>query len=69
MTREDFQGMFRGSPIKRAKYSGVRRNAAVAMGNSNDPGLVPQLTRMAGDEDSVVAEHAGWALERLRNTR
>jgi epoxyqueuosine reductase len=69
MTREDFLGTFRGSPIKRAKYSGLRRNAAIAMGNSGDPGFVPQLTRMAGDEDPVVAEHADWALERLRNTR
>src|SRR5712692_9962227 len=29
MSREDFQKSFRGSPIKRAKYSGLRRNAAI----------------------------------------
>ena len=69
MTREEFQRTFRRSPIKRAKYTGLRRNAIVAMGNSGDPMFIPQLTRLAGDEDSVVAEHASWALERLRNPR
>jgi epoxyqueuosine reductase len=65
MTRQDFQQTFRGSPVKRAKYSGLRRNAAVAMGNSSDSRFVPQLERMARDEDSIVAEHANWALGRL----
>jgi epoxyqueuosine reductase len=69
LTREDFEQMFRRSPVKRAKYSGLRRNATVAMGNSGGQEFVPQLTRMAGDEDPVVAEHARWALERLRNPR
>lgn len=69
MTREDFQRTFRRSPVKRAKYSGLRRNAAVAMGNSGDLNFVPELTGMAADEDAVVAEHARWALERLRNPR
>ena len=66
MTRESFQQTSRRSPVKRAKYSGLRRNAAVAMGNSGDATFTPQLRRMACDEDPVVAEHARWALERLR---
>lgn len=69
MTREGFQQTFRRSPVKRAKYSGLRRNAAVAMGNSGDATFTPHLQRMACDEDAAVAEHAGWALERLRNQR
>ncbi len=66
MKEEEFRSVFRGSPIKRAKLMGLRRNAAVAMGNSGDPQFEPQLERMAADEDSTVAEHARWALERLR---
>jgi epoxyqueuosine reductase len=69
MTREQFQQTFRRSPVKRAKYSGLRRNAAVAMGNSGDPSFIPQLKRMADDEDPGVAEHARWALERISNPR
>jgi epoxyqueuosine reductase len=65
MTRENFQRRFRRSPIKRAKHSGLRRNAAVAMGNSGDRSFLPALERLAHDEDSTVASHARWAIERL----
>ena len=66
MKVEEFRGVFRGSPVKRAKLAGLRRNAAIAMGNSGDKKFVPQLERMAEDEDRDVAEHARWALKRLR---
>jgi epoxyqueuosine reductase len=65
LTREQFNAAFRGSPIKRSKYAGLRRNAVVAMGNSGDSGFAPTLKLLAADEDPVVAEHARWALERL----
>lgn len=63
MTRAEFQKAFKGSPIKRTKYSGLRRNAAVAMGNSRRKEFMPTLEKLARDEDEVVAEHAKWALE------
>lgn len=66
MSREDFQRTFRHSPVKRAKFSGLKRNVAVAMGNSGEKQLIPQLERMANDEDATVAEHARWALNQLR---
>jgi epoxyqueuosine reductase len=67
MNQEGFRSAFRGSPIKRTKLSGLRRNAAIAMGNSGQHEFIPQLEQMALDEDSNVAEHARWALERLRD--
>lgn len=66
MTEEEFRSSFRGSPIKRTKYSGMRRNVAIAMGNSMNPEFVPALERLADDSDGVVAEHANWALDRLK---
>ena len=66
MTREDFQKTFRRSPVKRAKFSGLKRNLAVAMGNSGEKKFVPQLERMTQDEDTVVAEQARWALKQLQ---
>ena len=63
---EQFRQRFRGSPISRAKYSGFLRNVAVAMGNSGSPAYVPELERLAGSEDPIIAEHAVWALARLR---
>ncbi len=65
LSREEFNRMFRGSPIKRAKYQGFRRNTAVAMGNSGDAAFMPFLQEMANDEDEVVAEHARWALQKI----
>jgi epoxyqueuosine reductase len=65
MQPEEFREVFRGSPVKRTKLSGLRRNAVIAMGNSGDTNFAPTLEKLAQDEDSIVAEHAKWALERL----
>ena len=65
MSREEFQQTFRRSPIKRAKYSGLRRNAAIAMGNSGDAKFLPVLQKLSGDPDSNVAGPAQWAWSRL----
>jgi epoxyqueuosine reductase len=64
-----FREVFRKSPVKRAKYSGLRRNIAVAMGNSGDPGFLPELARMEQDLDPIVAEHARWAIARLKEEK
>ena len=66
MQPEEFRSMFRGSPIRRAKLSGLRRNAIIAMGNSGNKEFVPTLKRLAEDEDTVVSEHARWALSKLK---
>ena len=65
MTTEQFHETFRGSPIRRTKRSGLRRNAAIAMGNSGDREFLPVLDRLSEDEDESVAESAGWAKVRL----
>ena len=66
MDEEDYRQTFRGSPVKRAKYAGLRRNVAIAMGNSGNRDFLPDLQEMAEDPDPVVARHAAWALEKLR---
>jgi epoxyqueuosine reductase len=65
MDQEKYRETFRGSPVKRAKYSGFKRNLAVAMGNSGDRDFLPVLEKLAQDQDEVVAEHARWALKKL----
>jgi epoxyqueuosine reductase len=69
LSREEWQREFRGSPIKRAKYSGFRRNVVIAMGNSGEQHFIPLLERMSQDEDALVAEHARWALEQLERKK
>ncbi len=66
MSPAEFAGKFRGSPLKRAKRDGIRRNAVVAMGNSGNQQFLPLLSELSRDEDDVVAEHARWAADKLR---
>jgi epoxyqueuosine reductase len=65
MDEETYRQTFRGSPVKRAKYSGVKRNVAIAMGNSGNKDFMPDLQKLAGEPDTVAAEHAEWALKKL----
>jgi epoxyqueuosine reductase len=37
MSDEEFRTAFKGSPMKRAKLSGLKRNATVVLGNSELP--------------------------------
>jgi epoxyqueuosine reductase len=65
MSAEEFREVFRGSPVRRTKRSGLRRNAVIAMGNSSDPKFIPLLEKLAEDADEVVAKSARHARERL----
>lgn len=69
MSEEEFRQTFRGSPIRRAKRVGLRRNALIAMGNSGNPEFLPILDRVAQDrdEDELITESARWAANKLRN--
>ena len=68
MSAEEFRETFRGSPIRRTKRSGLRRNAILAMGNSGNREFVPLLDRLTRDEDPVVGASARWALASLRTS-
>src|SRR5580693_3603767 len=72
LSQEEFSTIFRGSAIKRAKWRGLVRNACVALGNSciarqseAHTRVVALLERLAAADDSLLAEHARWALQRL----
>jgi epoxyqueuosine reductase len=72
LTEEEFREVFRGSPVKRAKWRGLVRNACVAIGNSGlQPGeprcaeIRARLSQLAESGDALLEEHARWALERL----
>lgn len=66
MTEHMFAETYRHSALRRAKRSGLRRNAAVALGNSGDPRAVQDLAAALADpEDSLVRGHAAWALGRI----
>src|SRR5207253_5905349 len=62
-----FRALFRRSPIKRIKRRGFLRNVCVALGNAGDRGDLPALQRAASDPEPLIAEHAIWAIERIRS--
>ncbi len=65
MSAEEFRQTFRESPVRRTKRNGLRRNVAIAMGNSGERKFLPLLEKLAADEDGVVAESAVWARRKL----
>jgi len=65
LEESSFQEVFRKSPVRRARFSGLRRNAAIAMGNSGLNMFIPVLRKLAADEQQSVAEAAAWALQKL----
>lgn len=60
-----FREKFRGSPMKRAKLPGLKRNAAVVLGNVGGVEDVPILEAAIREPNTLVREHAAWALERI----
>ena len=67
ISEAEFHDIFRGSPIRRARYSGFLRNVAVAMGNQGVERFRRPLEGMAESTDALVAEHARWALAQLQS--
>jgi epoxyqueuosine reductase len=65
LTRERFAEVFRGTAIKRVKWTGLLRNACVVAGNSGERSLVGALVGLASHESAVVRAHAVWAARRL----
>lgn len=51
--------------MKRAKRRGLARNAAVVLGNVGDSDDIPALTVALDDPESLVREHAAWALGKI----
>ena len=66
LTPQEYRTELSKSPLKRAKRSGLLRNAAVAAGNAGDRTSVPELERvLAQEQDAIPRAHAAWALGQL----
>jgi epoxyqueuosine reductase len=69
MTQAQFAAAFKNSPMKRAKLRGLKRNAAIVLGNVGTGEDVDVLARALDDEEPLVREHAAWALRRVSGLR
>jgi epoxyqueuosine reductase len=67
LTNAEFRTLFRKSPIKRIKRRGFLRNVCVALGNVGDPSDLPALECAAADPEPLIAEHAAWAIQQIRD--
>jgi epoxyqueuosine reductase len=69
LTDDELRGLVRRGPMTRAKLAGLRRNLAVAIGNSRDPEVLAALDEPAGERpslsDPLVKEHVAWAREQI----
>ena len=63
-----FRTLFAKSPIKRIKRSRFLRNVCVALGNTGTADDLPALEKAAADPDPLIAEHASWAVTRIRES-
>ena len=62
----------RGSPLTRPRLHGLRRNLAVALGNSGTSEAAEALDHEKDDDsvqNPIVAEHVRWAKEKLRQNQ
>jgi epoxyqueuosine reductase len=65
MDEAEYESEWVGTAMRRATRSGLRRNAAVVLGNLGDPASLPVLAGALADPDPVVRGHAAWAIGRI----
>ena len=61
----EFECEFNGSPVRRAGFLGLKRNVAIAIGNSGLGRFEPELRRWAESADEGLRTAARWALGKL----
>lgn len=68
LSKEDYERMTEGSPIKRTRYEGWLRNIAVALGNAPyDEAIIHALKQRESHGSELVREHVAWALNQQKN--
>jgi epoxyqueuosine reductase len=65
LDEQSFEREFNGSPVRRAGFRGLRRNVAIAMGNSGLAQYASKLEEWAAASDEGLRAAARWALGRL----
>jgi epoxyqueuosine reductase len=66
LNETQFRTLFQKSPIKRIKRRGFLRNVCVALGNVGTGSDLAALEDIAQDPDSLISEHANWAIGRIQ---
>ena len=64
-TPDEWTARLEGSAFKRAKRTGLVRNAALILGSRRAHEAIPALTRLLDDPDSTIRWAAQWSLHRI----
>jgi epoxyqueuosine reductase len=65
MSKAAFRARFKGTPLYRPGWHGLRRNAAVVLGNVGESSALPHLEAFADDANEVVRDAVRWAIGRI----
>lgn len=65
MTLDQFEEWFAKTPLERPGYDGLRRNAAIVLGNQGDSAAIPALISLLHDPSPVVRGAVVWSLGKL----
>jgi epoxyqueuosine reductase len=66
LSEDEFRRRFKPTALWRNRRPGLRRNAAVVLGNVGDGRALEALEAALADDDEVLREAAGWAIGRIR---
>lgn len=66
ISESDFVARFQQTPLARPGWEGMRRNAAIVLGNSQDPEMIIELERGLETASPMIRDAIEWAVERLR---
>ena len=67
LSETEFVSRFAQTPLARPGWEGLRRNAAIVLGNSADTTVIPVLEEGVTTASPVVRETIEWAVAKLRS--
>jgi epoxyqueuosine reductase len=65
LSQAQYDDLATGTPMRRIGYHGLRRNACLSLGSTQDKSARPLLILLSADPNPTVAEAATWALKRI----
>jgi len=65
LSEDEFKAEFAGTPLERPGRSGILRNAAIVLGNSQDAAALPALQHGLTDADPLIRDACDWALQQI----
>jgi len=67
MDQDQFEARFKQTPLERPGRDGLRRNAAIVVGNSGDVSAVNFLKTLNDDPSPMVRDAVEWAIAKLQS--